>query len=109
MFIDFFIKKQEKPSYYYKNGGIVKAQSGAALYNPAAKSIRNTSMNSSYNRDRDLLKSEETLNYTQFNGYEDLYDNNYTSTYGEGSLNNWGTQSLSNIKFDPKTKRMQFV
>ncbi len=117
MFIDFFIKKQEKPSYY-KNGGIVKAQNGAALYNPAAKSIRNTSMNSSYNRDRDLLKSEETLNYlrslnrdnyTQFNGYEDLYDNNYTSTYGEGSLNNWGTQSLSNIKFDPKTKRMQFV
>lgn len=118
LFIDFFIKKQEKPSYYYKNGGIVKAQSGAALYNPAAKSIRNTSMNSSYNRDRDLLKSEETLNYLrslnrdnymQFNGYEDLYDNNYTSTYGEGSLNNWGTQSLSNIKFDPKTKRMQFV
>lgn len=37
LFIDFFIKKQEKPSYYYKNGGIVKAQSGAALYNPAAK------------------------------------------------------------------------
>lgn len=61
LFIDFFIKKQEKPSYYYKNGGIVKAQSGAALYNPAAKSIRNTSMNSSYNRDRDLLPSKENI------------------------------------------------
>lgn len=101
-----------------KNGGVVKAQNGTILYNPAAKSIRNTSMNPSYSRDRDLLKSEETLNYLrsinrdnymQFNGYEDLYDSNYTSTYGEGSLNNWGTQSLSNIKFDPKTKRMQFV
>lgn len=54
-------------------------------------------MNSSYNRERDLLGAEETLNYlkgidkdnyAQFNGYEDLYDSNYIGTYGEGSLNN---------------------
>lgn len=117
-FLDFFIKGGEKPQYYYKDGGILKAQGGNVIYNPTTKNIRNTSMNSSYNRERDLLGAEETLNYfkgidkdnyVQFNGYEDLYDSNYIGTYGEGSLNNWGTQTLNNLKFDPRTKNMQFV
>lgn len=117
-FLDFFTKGGEKPQYYYKDGGILKAQGGNVIYNPTTKNIRNTSMNSSYNRERDLLGAEETLNYlkgidkdnyVQFNGYEDLYDSNYIGTYGEGSLNNWGTQTLNNLKFDPRTKNMQFV
>jgi hypothetical protein len=100
-----------------KGGKILKAQQGS-IFNPEGKAIRNTNAKSTYDRNRDLLGNDATIsylnglnleNYNEFNEYEDLYDQNYTNNYGQGSLAKWGTQKLSTLKLDPRTKNMQFV
>lgn len=95
-----------------KQGGTIKAQTGVKF------PITNTTKNPIYNRENNLLKSLEVEsylksltpdNYMQFNGYEDLYDKNYETTYGKGSLSQWGTHNTSKLDSNPMVKHMQYV